>query len=85
MEVELRTEHPHVVRVPGVCGGSAVIRGTRVPVWILAEYVQAGWTPQDLLAQFPHLSPAQIYDALSYWHDHAEEVAEEARRGSSPP
>lgn len=27
----VRTEHPHVERRPGVCGGSAVIQGTRIP------------------------------------------------------
>lgn len=30
MATELRTEHPHIVRVPGVLAGEPVITGTRI-------------------------------------------------------
>ena len=76
MSTEVRTEHPHVVRVSGVCGGAAVVRGTRIPVWILASYAEQGYTTaEDLASLFPHLTLAQIHDALSYWYDHPEEIA----------
>jgi uncharacterized protein (DUF433 family) len=76
MTMEIRTEHPYVVHVPGVCGGAAVVRGTRVPIWVLASYVQQGYaTAEDLAVLFPHLTLAQIHDALSYWYDHQEEIA----------
>ena len=35
---EKRTEHPHIVRVEGVCGGAPVIKGTRTPVRSIVEY-----------------------------------------------
>jgi len=76
MATEIRTDHPHVVHAEGVCGGVAVIRGTRVPIWVLASYAQQGYTTaEDLATLFPHLTLAQIHDALSYWYDHTDEVA----------
>jgi uncharacterized protein (DUF433 family) len=31
-------------------------------------------TPEELVAEFPHLGLAQVYDALSYYYDHQTEV-----------
>jgi hypothetical protein len=28
----------------------------------------------DILAGLPHLTPAQVFDALSYYHDHQAEI-----------
>jgi uncharacterized protein (DUF433 family) len=47
-------------------------------------------TPEELVAEFHHLSLAQVYDALSYYYDHQKEVdrdlaenAEDAVRAQS--
>lgn len=69
------TEHPYIVRVKGVCGGRAVIKGTRIPVWLIAGWFKDGYSPEQIQREiYPHLSPAQIYDALSYYYDHQEEI-----------
>jgi uncharacterized protein (DUF433 family) len=53
----------------------ARIAGSRIKVMHLVMGVQAnGYTPQQLHEQFPHLKLAQIYAALTYYHDHKEEV-----------
>ena len=31
----------------------------------------------DILREFPHLTPAQVYDALSYYYDHREQIDRE--------
>ena len=67
-------EHPYVARVKGVCGGEPVIRGTRIAVRIVAQNWRAGWSPEEIQAEYPHLTLAQIFDALSYAQDHAEEI-----------
>lgn len=82
--VETRTDHPHIVKVPDICGGAATVWGTRVPVWVLAEYARAGHTPQELQDFYPHLTLAHIYDALSYWQDHPEEIEAEIRQNQGP-
>jgi uncharacterized protein (DUF433 family) len=83
MATEIRTEHPHIVKVADVCGGAATIRGTRVPVWVLVEYARGGHSPAELQEFYPHLTLAQIYDALSYWHDHPDEIEEEIRQNQA--
>jgi|SRR5882724_5250783 len=32
------------------------------------------WDPEEIHAQHPHLSLAQIYSALAYYYDHKEEM-----------
>jgi len=72
-----QVDHPHVERRPGVQGGRAVIVGTRFPVSSIVQNHRRGWTVDEMLREFPHLSPAQIYDALSYYYDHREMVDRE--------
>ncbi len=54
----------------GVQGGEPCIRGTRVPVWVLAALHKQGDTAEDLLEAYPHLSAEQVYAALSYYYAH---------------
>jgi uncharacterized protein (DUF433 family) len=71
----LNVRHPHIVSRKGYCGGSPVIAGTKFPVRSVVTYVlRQGMTPEELVAEFPHLSLAQVYDALSYYYDHQNEV-----------
>lgn len=42
-----------IEKTPGVCGGSACIRQTRIPVWLLTEARQTGYSEADLLTQYP--------------------------------
>jgi uncharacterized protein (DUF433 family) len=74
MATELKTEHPHIVRVPGVLGGEPVITGTRVAVALIARLLQAGEEPSEIVASFPRLAPAAVYDAVSYYLDHRDEI-----------
>jgi len=74
MTTEIKTEHPHVVRVPGVCGGDPIVAGTRISVVFIVRRLAAGDTPEEILQSFPHLSPAALYDAISYYHDHKDEI-----------
>jgi len=74
----MKTEHPYVVRVQGVCGGQPVLKGTRIPVWLIAGWAKDGYPPEQIQQEiYPHLSLAQIYDALSYYHDHQTEMDRE--------
>lgn len=70
--------HPHIVTDPATCGGSAVIHGTRFPVRSIVAYVlQHGLTPEEVVSKFPHLSLAQVHDALAYYYDNREEIDQE--------
>ena len=74
---EIRTEHPYIIRMPGVCGGRPIVRGSRIPVWLIAAMYKAGDTAGEILQGHPDLSLAQIYDALSYYYDHLAEIERE--------
>ncbi len=67
----------YVTRTPGVCGGRPILRGTRVTVRAVVGYHKLGLGVDEILAALPHLTPAQIYEALSYYYDHTEEIEQE--------
>jgi uncharacterized protein (DUF433 family) len=69
----------YVTRTPGVCGGRAILRGTRVPVRAVAGFHKLGLSGEETLAALPHLTPAQVYEALSYYYDHVDEIEQEIR------
>jgi len=73
----VRTEHPHIVKAEGVCGGRPTIEGTRISVEFLARYARSGQEPMDIMTMYPHLKPAAIYDAYSYYFDHRAEIDHE--------
>ncbi|MBI5052266.1 MAG: DUF433 domain-containing protein [Chloroflexi bacterium] len=70
------TEHPHIVRIPGVQNGDAIIRDKVVTVQHLVLMTHRfGQTPEQIAKEWnPHLSLAEIYDALSYYYDHQQEI-----------
>ncbi len=77
METLIKTEHPYIVRKSGVCGGSPIIDGSRITVRLIAQLVKTGSSAEEILASYPHLSLAQIHDAISYYFDHREEIAQD--------
>jgi uncharacterized protein (DUF433 family) len=72
MQVESR--HFYIERVPGLAGGRAVIKGSRVAVWAIVESYRSGLTPEEILAHYPQLTLAKIFDALGYCDDNREEI-----------
>ena len=74
-ELETRpTEHPYIVRVPGIAGGEPIIKGTRVPVRAIVLNYKASETLEEILEAYPHVPPAAVFDAVSYYLDHQEEI-----------
>lgn len=74
---KIYTDHPHIVRVQGVCGGRPIIEGTRISVKTLVDWTKQGLTIDDLLLEYPFLSVIQVEDALAYYEDHPEEIEAE--------
>jgi|SRR3989304_6413585 len=77
METLIKTEHPYIVRKSGVCGGSPIIDGSRITVRLIAQFVKTGSSAEEILSSYPHLSLAQIHDAISYYFDHREEIEQD--------
>lgn len=51
---------------PRRCGGSPVIRGTRIPVAVLLDHLAAGESWESLVEGYPELSRDDIQAALRY-------------------
>jgi uncharacterized protein (DUF433 family) len=72
MQTELAT---HIDSHPEKCGGRPCIAGTRIRVQdIYIWHELRGQSPAEIVADFPQLSLAQVYAALSYYHDHRDEI-----------
>lgn len=58
--------------------GKPRIAGTGFKVRVLVEeYLTTGQDAHELQAGHPHLTLAQIYSALAYYHDHKDEMDRE--------
>jgi prevent-host-death family protein len=66
--------HPRIVCRSGISGGEPIIQGTRISVRHIVERVRAGQSVDDILAALPHLTAAQVHNALSYYYDHQTEI-----------
>ena len=84
---ELRSEgtlvnaagEPLIRKTPGVCGGEACIRDTRIMVWLLVSLKRQGLTDQQLLYNYPTLTSADLAAAWEYSRQNQQEVEEAIR------
>jgi len=75
---KIKPKHPYIISLKTHCGGSPVITGTKFPVRSVVFYIlKQGMTPEELAKEFPQLTLQAIYDALSYYYEHKEELDKE--------
>lgn len=60
---DLTDTWPDIEKTPGVVGGDACIRRTRIPVWALEGYRQLGVSDAQLLENFPMLKATDLANA----------------------
>ena len=68
------TKHPYIVTDGQILGGEPIVKDTRTPVRAIVEVWRLGTQPEDIPNHLPHLSLGQVFDALSYYSDHQEEI-----------
>jgi uncharacterized protein (DUF433 family) len=68
------TEHCYVVTDDEILGGEPIVKGTRTPVRAVVENWRLGVAPEEIPQRLPHLTLAQVFDALSYYSDHQDEI-----------
>jgi len=60
--------YPHI---EFAADGTALVEGTRTKVVEIAlDRLAHHWDAEEIQRQHPHLTLAQIYAALTYYHDH---------------
>ena len=72
-----------VSRTQGVKGGRPCVAGTGVTIKRIAGWHCLGMTPEDIAAQYGHLSLAQVHAALAYYHANREEIDTDLRDESA--
>lgn len=55
-----------IVIDPGVLVGKPVIKGTRIPVYLIVEFLANGVTEKEILKEYPTLKQEDIRAALLY-------------------
>jgi len=55
-----------IVVDPKVLTGKPVVRGTRISVELVVDLLAAGWSHEQILASYPHLSEDDVRACLSY-------------------
>ena len=58
----------------GVCGGRPRLRGTRLPVQLIAELHLGGATVDEIVDDYERATPAAVYAALAYYFAHKDEM-----------
>jgi uncharacterized protein (DUF433 family) len=65
----------HIVSTPDTCAGKPRIAGSRIQVKHVAiMHERQGMTPEAIVSEHRHLTLADIYAALAYYHDHREAI-----------
>ena len=52
-----------------ICGGDPCIKGTRIPVHILIQYINLGCTYDELLTMYPIIFINDIQECEQYYKD----------------
>ena len=78
------TQHRYITRDDHILGGEPIIGGTRTPVRAIVELWRQGIAPETIPGHLPHLTQAQVFDALSYYSDHQDEINAYIERNCIP-
>jgi uncharacterized protein (DUF433 family) len=63
----------HISVDPHVCGGEPVVSGTRVTVRTVLASLAEGMTEEEILSDFPSLSPESVRAVIAFAATSAEE------------
>lgn len=79
-----RTEHRYIVTNDDILSGEPIIEGTRTPVRAVVEIWRMGVPAEEITQRLPHLTLAQVFDALCYYSDHQDEINNHIERNRIP-
>lgn len=83
MATDLETTSCMVRKTPGVCGGRACIRNTRITVWGLVNSRRLGLTDEQILNNITGLTPGDLHAAWEYYRQNAAEIDRDIRENEA--
>jgi len=63
-----------ISKTPGVRGGKACIRDTRIPVWLIVGFLKDGNTFETVLDLYSNLTQNDLTKAWEYYEQNPEEI-----------
>ena len=84
MATDTPTRKSWVQKTPGVCGGDACIRNTRITVWGLVLSRRLGASDASILENIVGLRPDDLEAAADYYRDNSAEIDEAIRVNEEP-
>ncbi|MGR3319021.1 MAG: DUF433 domain-containing protein, partial [Candidatus Anammoxibacter sp.] len=72
--METVTKHCYVTCNTAILNSEPIVKGSRTPVRAIVENWRLGLSPEEIVTHLPHLTLAQVFDALSYYSDHQKEI-----------
>ncbi len=83
MAADMADQLPGIEFDPRVCGGSARIAGTRIPVWSLESWRRLGTPEEEILRNFPSLGSSDLLNAWKYVERHPQEIDREIEENAA--
>lgn len=74
----------YVTRNPEILSGEPIIIGTRISVRAIVGLWRLGTRPEEIPLQYPQLTLAQVFDALSFYLDNQAEINEYIEQNHVP-
>lgn len=57
---------PNITADPDILGGKPCLKGTRISVELIMEWIASGATPDAIVMKYPHLSKEAVQEAIRY-------------------
>ncbi|HXP60647.1 MAG TPA: DUF433 domain-containing protein [Dongiaceae bacterium] len=70
----IATSYRYIAKAPGVRSGHAIVEDTRIGVHDVVAMIKTGASVDEVVASFPRLTRAQVYECLAYYEDHRSEI-----------
>ena len=74
----------YVTRKPEILSGEPIIIGTKTTVRAIVRLWRLGTSPEEIPMHLPHLTLAQVFDALSFYQDNQIEINDYIQRNHTP-
>ncbi len=70
----IATNYRYVVQAPGIRSGHHIVEGTRIGVHDVVAMFKTGASVDEVVASYPRLTRAQVYECLAYYEDHKSQL-----------
>ena len=82
--MDTTVQYRYITSSEKILGDEPIIRDTRISVRAIVETWCRGVAPEEIPLGFPSLTPAQVFEALSYYSDNQAEINEYIEKNRVP-